>query len=434
MGEKLYLVRFVQRHAEFRLAEFEALCKLFDIKYKAHTEYTDLSPFWIVSFRSEDDIRKILSRSFLIKCVLEHYACSEQSLDHLAELVNDIPQDVFEVYRNDTFKFVIDTFATSMSGKEKIDTIEKFAYLPFDGDIDLKNPKNTFHVIIDNRHTIEKEPRAFYFGRWIGDGNREFIDIYNVKKRKYIGTTTMDAELSLIMSNMALVKKGSLVYDPFVGTVTSSCFGSYSFGSDIDGRQIRGKDGSMFNDSHLIEKSLKSNIAQYKLQNRVLGTVVCDITQHPFRPDGFRFDAIITDPPYGVRAGAKKIMMKEGGFFKNTEDGKSFYPATIPYELPDVIYDLLNFSSVYLEIGGRLVYWLPVIDDEEENDLKEPPNHPCFDMISKCPQIFGGWRRILVTMEKKCDPESIDSNIKKDHLVEPFRNRFFTKMKLNSEA
>jgi tRNA (guanine10-N2)-methyltransferase len=40
-------------------------------------------------------------------------------------------------------------------------------------------------------------------------------------------------------------KKGSLVYDPFVGTgsllVTCAHFGAFPIGSDIDGRQIRGK-------------------------------------------------------------------------------------------------------------------------------------------------------------------------------------------------
>lgn len=55
----------------------------------------------------------------------------------------------------------------------------------------------------------------------------------------------MDAELSLIMSNMALLSKGDLFFDPFVGTgsflVTGAHFGAFSMGCDIDGRQIRGK-------------------------------------------------------------------------------------------------------------------------------------------------------------------------------------------------
>ena len=55
----------------------------------------------------------------------------------------------------------------------------------------------------------------------------------------------MDAELSLIMSNMALVDYGMLLFDPFVGTgsflLTGAQFGGFVLGCDIDGRQLRGK-------------------------------------------------------------------------------------------------------------------------------------------------------------------------------------------------
>jgi tRNA (guanine10-N2)-methyltransferase len=55
----------------------------------------------------------------------------------------------------------------------------------------------------------------------------------------------MDPELSLIMANMALVKPGSFVLDPFVGTgsflISCSHFGAFTIGADIDGRQLRGK-------------------------------------------------------------------------------------------------------------------------------------------------------------------------------------------------
>ena len=39
----------------------------------------------------------------------------------------------------------------------------------------------------------------------IADGSASLIDRYNVKTRRYIGTTTMDAELSLLVANQALV-------------------------------------------------------------------------------------------------------------------------------------------------------------------------------------------------------------------------------------
>lgn len=70
------------------------------------------------------------------------------------------------------------------------------------------------------------------------------IDKFNLKKRKYLGTTSMDAELSLISANQARVKPGSLVIDPFVGTgsflVTAAHYGALTIGGDIDIRVLKG--------------------------------------------------------------------------------------------------------------------------------------------------------------------------------------------------
>lgn len=48
----------------------------------------------------------------------------------------------------------------------------------------------------------------------------------------------MDPTLSLIMSNMALVKNSDLVFDPFVGTgsllVSAAHCGGYVMGADLD--------------------------------------------------------------------------------------------------------------------------------------------------------------------------------------------------------
>lgn len=41
---------------------------------------------------------------------------------------------------------------------------------------------------------------------------------FSVKTRKFIGNTSMDAQISVLMANQAQVKPGDLVLDPFVGT------------------------------------------------------------------------------------------------------------------------------------------------------------------------------------------------------------------------
>ena len=39
----------------------------------------------------------------------------------------------------------------------------------------------------------------------VGRSNRSVIDKFSVKKRLYIGRTTMDAQLSFVMANLAMV-------------------------------------------------------------------------------------------------------------------------------------------------------------------------------------------------------------------------------------
>lgn len=41
------------------------------------------------------------------------------------------------------------------------------------------------------------------------------MDVFDLKKRAYIGTTSMEAEASLLMVNQALAAPGKWVYDPF---------------------------------------------------------------------------------------------------------------------------------------------------------------------------------------------------------------------------
>jgi hypothetical protein len=44
--------------------------------------------------------------------------------------------------------------------------------------------------------------------------------------------------------------------------------------------------------------------------------------------------------------------------------GKDYYPPTKPYEMSEVLSDLLEFAARFLVLGGRLVYWLPTVVDE----------------------------------------------------------------------
>ena len=89
----------------------------------------------------------------------------------------------------------------------------------------------------------------------------------------------------------------------------------------------------------------------------------CD-NAHPVWKTAAVLDAIICDPPYGVRAGARKTGARDKIIKPIPEEHRATHiPGTVGYGIGDVMIDLLNFGVKYLRVGGRLVYWLPTTRD-----------------------------------------------------------------------
>lgn len=234
-------------------------------------------------------------------------------------------------------------------------------------------------------HNADDKLKRVYFGILVAEGiGSKVVSKYDLKKRPYVGTTSMDAELSLISANQALAKPGSIVYDPFVGTgsflVGAAHFGAFVLGSDIDGRK---------------QFRIRENMKKYKLEANFMGTLAADMAHNPWKKSAI-FDAIITDPPYGIREGARKIMATNASPYK--KNGELRYPKTEPYDLSEIIVDLISFAIRHLKEGGRLVFWLP--SPNESYTPQDIPRHPALQLISVSVQPFGKWSRRLITMEK----------------------------------
>ncbi|KAJ1823202.1 hypothetical protein LPJ56_000141 [Coemansia sp. RSA 2599] len=403
-----FIVHFAHYHEDFRLAELDALSTLENIKVSYdRSSYSSDSPIFIVEIESAEQAAKLVRRAILIRSISEYWGSGKTYEELFAEVKSQ--PDQWDAYRESSFKFTVDSFGKSLAHEQKVGVIESFSFLGFQGPIRMKGAEAEFFVFEDygesDRPLPNETVRMVWFGRVIGTGSRELVDRFDVKKRRYLGNTTMDAELSLVMANQALARPGALVYDPFVGTgsflLTCSHFGACSVGSDIDGRQIRGTAGFRRG-----VDGIRANLKQYDLGNRVLDTAVFDVCRNPWRP-GPLFDAIVTDPPYGVRAGAKRLGRRNGTVPENSfriVDGvanhkrSDYYPPTVPYEMSDVINDLLEFAAEKLVVGGRLVYWLPTVAGEY--DPKDVPLHPVLKLVANSEQPFGGWSRRLITMEK----------------------------------
>ena len=102
-----------------------------------------------------------------------------------------------------------------------------FAFLAFTGRVRMEDPQEEFIIVreieVDRlgsplypRHSHHREiipendrrpPLGVYFGRVLGTGLREGrVEKYCLNKRKYLGPTSMDTELSMIMTNLGQVR------------------------------------------------------------------------------------------------------------------------------------------------------------------------------------------------------------------------------------
>ncbi|KAJ8767843.1 hypothetical protein K2173_020783 [Erythroxylum novogranatense] len=409
-----YLCVFYHRLLDYRKPEVESLAELYGglqmstVEWKLPQDHHPDSPFHFVNLPSEDVARSIANRSILVKGMYELWG-QGNSYEELEESIKNYPEDRKLPYLacESTFKITVDSFGKVISFQEQNDRIKGLSYIPFQGRVDLKNPENKFWLMETDDHGANNGlppivKRTVFFGREIGGADRKRIPTYQLKSRMYLGPTAMDAEMAFLMANQALVTSGKLVYDPFVGTgsilIAAAHFGAMTMGADIDIRVVRDGRGPDCN--------VWSNFKQYGLSMPV-GLLRADNNLPPWRP-GLKevFDAIICDPPYGVRAGGRKSggrkLLKGAVAPYTVPDDKrtDHIPSTAPYSLAECVHDLLDLSAKMLILGGRLVYFYPVLRDY---DIVEDmfPEHPCFKLVAKSEQILSSrYSRVLLTMVK----------------------------------
>ena len=432
----LFLFWCANEHQQFRLAEFESLADLLDVTlvwvFKSE-EY----PWVVLDMDSEQEAVKIISRSVSVKYCLHLWAEGDSFQDFHNNLKTFPFQEQSKWLSEDiSFKVHVESFNKKINGEEKLEKIESLSYIPFLGPVSLSNPQAVFgyfefHGLDPNN--IPEEPLKLLFGRLIGEGQREKITKLSIKKRKFIGNTTMDPQLSLLMANLGKVDGGRIVLDPFVGTgsllVAAAEFGGHVMGADIDyltlhartrpsrvGQKIRAEDESML-----------ANFEQYGLTSRYLGVIAGDFSQSPWREQPW-LDCVITDPPYGIREGTTKLGSEKD--YTNTSIPEQYlenhFPEKVAYTLHQLLMDLLNFSARSLHVGGRLVYWLPVIRQNYRPD--RVPAHPGLRLVADLEQVLSSHtsRRLLVM--ERVEGEGL-ATVSKELTL--FREQFYLPLSAN---
>ena len=458
-----FLVEFAYRHVDFQMAELEAVLSMNGIVMGSHCQIQPLlnhdvyektladftragnsttkqmtggarRPFVLLRFPidspflqnktdgAQDIASMILSRCALVRSVCELWAM-DPTIQGCAARVKAWTEDTnlgrqtFQRLVSQTWKVTVHTLGCRYTVDEQNAMRANFSFLELLGPVKLKDCDNEYILIreieldaqggaIFPRFDKDKKlivandkrpPLAWYFGRVLGGRNlrgRGQIDTYSLKKRAYLGPTSMDTELSFIMTNLAHVKPGCVAIDPFVGTgsILLSCAlrGAYCMGTDIDIRVLRGKGD---------DQTVFANFEQYGLPRPELIRSDNALYHRHYRTEHPMYDAIVTDPPYGIRAGARKTGSRHDQPLEIPDEHRHDHiPQTKPYAVSDVMSDLLDMAARTLVMGGRLVYIIPSMSDFSVDDL---PRHPCLKLVHICYQPLSlELGRRLVAMEK----------------------------------
>jgi tRNA (guanine10-N2)-methyltransferase len=80
--------------------------------------------------------------------------------------------------------------------------------------------------------------------------------------------------------------------------------------------------------------------------------------------------------------------------YGNRQEG--YVPPKKPYSFLAMLDDILDFAALSLVENGRLSFWMPTSNDQDEEI--HAPTHPCLVITSICTQSFNkckSWKLLL---------------------------------------
>ncbi|MEM1582021.1 MAG: THUMP domain-containing protein [Candidatus Bathyarchaeia archaeon] len=154
--------------------------------------------------------------------------------------------------------------------------------------VNLKNPDKTFLGVLTDG--------MFFFGLKLVDVKRKDLIERGPRRRIFSHPAALTAKMARFMVNLAQVRRGELLLDPFCGTgsvlIEAGLIGCRVIGFDVDRRMVEG--------------SLK-NLRFFGIEPE--GLAVADARFIPLSPR--TVDRIVTDPPYGTAASTHGFVAKD---------------------------------------------------------------------------------------------------------------------------
>ena len=390
-----------------------------DLKYNRFENYPYV--FVNIDLKYKKELQEILKRAVSISRFVEILADGENDFEFAKEIIQNKEIIDKEVLSKESYGFRILAHFNKIARKEQMKKIEDLKIAQFHGKCNLKTPERVF--VIAEMYTEDLKLKRKYFGKDIGNilKRTSYIHKYRLPDRAFLGPTSTDENLAFLMVNQGAVKKNSFVLDPFSGTgsilVSASHFEGICFGGEIDMRVLNGWAVGNLNKKSSFVKNLKKKRIDAFLNYELYGLVKPEL----FRMDSVGtkfnvreyFDAIVCDPPYGIRASIRtkgnKIStdkVKKNKNYKIKEDNEE---DKIKEEILDeeeksscykITKKLFNLGENVLKKGGRLVFLYPT-KAENKVDRTFFKNEKNFKMIAMSENVLSkNFSRFLLTFEK----------------------------------
>jgi tRNA (guanine10-N2)-methyltransferase len=341
--------------------------------------FDDLAGF--VSFSDDKKGKQCISKCTLIKQGFQLFSGAKSSMQevvdelHTYEYLSEIRS------RADTYRVDVISPCKHLERSEQ-DSIRSqlLPALKMQGKVELRAPPDTvLAVILD----CSRSPRRIWFGVEF-DTWRWMHSALTLKSRPYLGPTSLSPEVALLLSSLGQVTRSSLVLDPFFGTgsiaLAIQMLGGFPIGSDVDSRVFLGKQG----------RTPLSNTNYYSFPRSEM--LLSDVSYSPLSHSPVArnfFDAVITDPPYKIRASIKS----------QQEDVSEEEENELESDNNSINFDLFDLAASCLRINGRLVFLYPCTLDYSSEQI---PQHPCFTLVSDTEQYLSKFLSRRVICMRKC--------------------------------
>ena len=262
-----------QEHDKLPLAELRAVLEIEEIE----TEMEIVCPGLLILRNLDEDVFDDYYRIFVRRLGYTHEVhqlideCDYEDLDSAVKAIDwsEYVDENFAV-RVKRFNTEIDTVATERRvGHLILTNTENIS-------VNLSDPKSFIRV-------VAHQSRIYLcFGKY--QLNKKYFEEMKPHKRPFFHPGCMSPKLARCMANLARVKEGDVVLDPFCGTggilIEAGLIGCKVIGCDIDWKM---KKGTATNLEY-------AGVTDYK-------THVVDVRELEMYEE---VDAVVTDPPYGI--------------------------------------------------------------------------------------------------------------------------------------